>query len=433
MIYKFLRLSYYNCIGNYKKNLSLIGGVFASSLIISLFFGYIFATKLEIENEYKYKNLYGDFIIENPNFFEGQNEDNFEELYISSEQQNQIDKLLLDFSQKIHSKIKILIINTVIESTNEDQFSQIFAYDIQEAKKLKSEFWLWTATHGEMLENTKISNPITLGRSLAGKIGCAPTNPLENFKNYNGFIAQKRDFKCERNSIKLSSHTLDGQVNSINMNIAGLVSGGIRESDEILGFMNLNDGQQLLNTNKIAYYSIAIQPGHNVDQTIFEFNTFFKNQKLNLRAVSWKKHTYIGQFYNGTINFLNTLTTFIFVIMLILSFLCIFISLLSNAQNRSAEIMTFYQLGFKNSDVFRLYYTEYFILILISTCFSYLVHLLLHFFLKIIQFQYTAGILIEPSILKISTNVTPLIFYILIIAFLLVFMTKKVLLSKKIS
>lgn len=130
--------------------------------------------------------------------------------------------------------------------------------------------------------------------------------------------------------------------------------------------------------------------------------------------------------------FFNTLINFIFFIMIFLSCVCIFISFVSNIQSRRNEILTFKQIGFRNNHIYLTYFFEYIFLIFISTIFAYIVHLIIHYILKKLLIQYTAGILIEPSILKINTSPLPLtIYFILAMAFVIV-MIKRVL-SKVVS
>lgn len=433
MIYKILRLSLFNSIGNIKKNISLIGGVISSAIIISIFYGYISATKYEIENEYKYKNLYGDFLIQNPKYYEPSQEDDFKDIHISQEQQELVDNLLKKYSLDIESKIKFLNIHVLIESSQKNNFAQVMSYDISEAKKLKKNYWQWTATHGDILENSQVPQSITLGRSLGGLIGCIPKNPYQEFKGYDGFINQKREFRCqESNRIRLSSHTMNGQINTIDAEVVGLVSGGIKEADEILAFMNLIDGQKLMDTKSISYYTISVNNPKAKENIIKNLNDDFLKLNLNLHAYDWKNHEYIGQFYKGTMKFFNTLINFIFFIMIFLSCVCIFISFISNIQSRKNEILTFKQIGFRNNHIYLTYFFEYIFLIFISTFFAYIVHLIIHYILKKLLIQYTAGILIEPSILKINTSPLPLIIYFLLAMAFVIVMIKKVL-SKVVS
>lgn len=428
MIYKILRLSFYNSIGNIKKNISLIGGVISSAIIISIFYGYISATKEEIENEYKYKNLYGDFLIQNPKYFDPSQQDEIKDIHISAEEQKIVDELLNNYSSQVESKIKFLNAHVLIENSQGSNFAQVMAYDTTEALKLKSTKWQWTATHGDILENSKVSQPITLGRSLGGLVGCVPKNPYQEFKGYDGFINQKREFYCKQsNRIRLTSHTMNGQINTTENEVVGLVSGGIREADEILAFISLADGQKLMDTKSISYYTVSVNKDK--EKLIKKLNTDFSRLNLNLNAYDWKTHSYIGQFYIGTMNFFNTLINFIFFIMIFLSCICIFISFVNNIQSRRNEILTFKQIGFRSNHIYMTYFFEYFFLVFISTLAAYFIHLITYCVLKKLLLQYTAGVLIEPSILKINTSPFPLIIYFSLAMIFVLFMIRKTLLK----
>ena len=265
------RIAFRNVKVNLKPSMAALLSISAAFMTIVLFDGYIENVSLLYLNSYRYRQMYGDFIVQNPKMRLPEGKADPIGHALTSEQQALINAFLNSNSEKVTASVKNL---DMVGTISNGRVSTIFlmrGYQIQEALKIRKKDWAWNALYGSPLHIGEPGPKILLGQTLGHTLGCRPEKKQNVLTATGGFKEGYREFNCDSGDVLLSVTTSTGQMNSLEFKISGLTDGGYKDIDARYVMVPFEDAQTLANTDRVSYYTILLDDA--ADKTRFKIES----------------------------------------------------------------------------------------------------------------------------------------------------------------
>lgn len=395
------RIALRNTIKNWRHSLSALLSLSASFVSLVLFDGYIADVKTMYIDNYRNRQMLGDVLVENPGIHSKEGISEPWTYWVSGEDQNYVKKLLTEKTPQLENIVRTLNFTGIV--TNGQQ-SQIFlgrAYDLKDGERMRGQNWSWNVTQGVPLDHHENNNVMALGKGLALKLDCQWQENKSVLTFYGGYEAIERPFECYTKDLQLTTTTVDGQLNAVDLSAVALVDAGYKDVDDRYVQTGLQSAQQLLNTDKISFLAFSLKNTHGVERLIQNLNKQFKDDGKNLVAIQWQDHP-IGEMYRKTMDFLSIFRNFVIIVILVVSTLSVVNTMIKIVKERTREIGTMRSFGFFKSQIVQLFLMESVYLCLIGSVIGIIISLILTALLNISQITYKAGLLSEPVLFKIA-------------------------------
>lgn len=153
---------------------------------------------------------------------------------------------------------------------------------------------------------------------------------------FNSLDAQVGDY------LTLLASTQDGAINAVDIQIAGVISTGVKELDDRLLRVNLPLAQELLYTSDVTRLVVLLEETEITDKAVGDLQTAFSEQSLNLEIKSWWD---LAGYYHQVVGLFNGVFGFITVIVLVIVALSISNTMLMAVMERTREIGTIRAMG----------------------------------------------------------------------------------------
>ena len=143
-----LRIAFRNVRVNLKPSVAALLSISAAYMTILVFDGYIEGVSQLYSNSYRHRQMYGDFIIQNPKLRQKEGKADPHNFFLSTQQQALVDSFLKSQTQNIVASIKNL---EFIGSISNGRVSTIFvmrAFETEEGSKLRKTEWAWNPSIG---------------------------------------------------------------------------------------------------------------------------------------------------------------------------------------------------------------------------------------------------------------------------------------------
>lgn len=395
------RIAFRNTIKNWRHSLSALLSLSASFVSLVLFDGYISDVKTMYIDNYRNRQMLGDVLVENPGIHSKEGISEPWTYWVTGEDQDYIKKILTEKAPQLENIVRTLNFTGII--TNGQQ-SQIFlgrAYDLKEGEKMRGPNWSWNVTQGTPLDRHENTNVLALGKGLALKLNCEWKENKSVLTFYGGYEPVDKPFDCYTKDLQLTTTTVDGQLNAVDLTAVALVDAGYKDVDDRYIQAGLESAQQLLNTDKISFLAFSLTNSQGVSSAVNNLNMQFMADGKNLVAVQWQNHP-IGEMYRKTMDFLSIFRNFVIIVILVVSTLSVVNTMIKIVKERAREIGTMRSFGFFKSQIVQLFLMESIYLCLIGSVIGIVISLLLTFLLNASQITYKAGLLSEAVLFKIS-------------------------------
>jgi len=396
----FWKIAFRNVKKNWRHSLSALLSLSASFISLVLFDGYIADLKLMYEDSFLHAQMLGHLIVEKPSLRQKEGLAEPEKHALFPEQQELLEAFIQKHPDLIKTRVRFLDFKGMISNGNQSTILLGRGADVAEGVKVRGENWAWNATFGVPLYVSKEASPVLIGQGLSRKLGCH-YNRDKNFNTFNGgYEKVERPFECPTRELQMSLMTGDGQLNAIDVTAVGLFDVGYKDVDDRYAFVPLETAQTLMNTKNVSMYSLELTSGEKVPEVIELFNKEIGSKFPEIGIVTWKQHP-MGESYYKTMNLLSIFRNFVIIVIFVISTLSVANTLIKIIKERSREIGTLRSLGFKTSEVLRMFLYETFLLSSFGALIGIITTVVLTFALNAVGIRYKAGMLSEPVLFQI--------------------------------
>lgn len=395
-----IKIALRNTIKNWRHSISALLSLSASFVSLVLFDGYMDDVKAMYIDNFTHRQMLGDIIIEHKDQYSKEGISSPWEFWISKEDQIYI-KQKVD-AEPIKAEIVIRNLNFQGMITNGIQ-SQILlgrGYDPVEGEKMRGKNWSWNVTYGTPLDRQQSAYTGALGQGLAKKLACTWTKDPKALTFYGGYAEIDKPFDCMTKDLQISSTTVDGQLNAIDINAVALMDAGYKDVDDRYIQTSLEAAQTLMNTDKVSFISVSTG-GRSVEETVTYLNTEVFKDKNYLQAQRWQDHR-LGEMYTKTMDFLSIFRNFVVVVIVLVSTLSVLNTMVKIVKERTREIGTMRSIGFLPQQVVKMFFLESVFLSLMGTAVGAVTALILTVTFNSVKILYKAGLLSEPVAFRIA-------------------------------
>lgn len=389
-----------NTLKNWRHSISALLSLSASFVSLVLFDGYMDDVKAMYIDNFSHRQMLGDIIIENKDQYSKEGISSPWMFWISKEDQDYIKEKAS--AEPIKAEIIIRNMNFQGMITNGIQ-SQILlgrGYDLAEGEKMRGKNWSWNVTYGTPLDRQESVFTGALGQGLAKKLACTWVKDPNAMTFYGGYEEVDKPFDCVTKDLQISSTTVDGQLNAVDITAAALMDAGYKDVDDRYIQTSLEAAQTLMNTDKVSFISLST-PGKSVDQVVDYLNTTVFKDKKYLEAQKWQNHR-LGEMYTKTMDFLSIFRNFVVVVIVLVSTLSVLNTMVKLVKERTREIGTMRSIGFLPQEVVKMFFLESVFLSLMGTAIGAVIALGLTFIFNSVKIMYKAGLLSEPVAFRIA-------------------------------
>lgn len=395
-----IRIALRNVRVNLKPSLAALLSISAAYMTILIFDGYIESVSRLYLNSYRHRQMYGDFIIQNPKIKQKEGKADPIAYSFTPSQQEVIDSYLKSRSQDIVASVKNL---EFVGMVSNGRVSTIFisrAAQQEEGLKLRRKDWAWNALYGVPLHMGEPGNKILLGQTLGRTLGCRPKEKQNILTPSGGFKEGFREFNCDTDDLLLSVTTSTGQINSLDFKVSGLTDAGYRDVDARFIMTDFKDAQTLVNTDRVGYYTLLLAEGVSPTDFMNDFISHVSTKDPAIKIQRWQDHP-VGDLYNKTMNLLGIFRNFVIIVLVAISGLSIATTFSKNVKERTREIGLLLSLGFYRRKILGIFLYESVILSLVGLTVGFVSGSLFSLILNSSHIYYKAGLLSEPVVFYI--------------------------------
>jgi putative ABC transport system permease protein len=399
----FSTIAFRNVIKNWRHSLAAIISLSAGFISLVLFQGYIIDVERMYNVGYRNRAMFGDLLVENPQLHTKEGRADPEKFYLDVTQQSKLQEFLNLHRSDIKSSVRFLPATGMITNGKSSFIFLAMGYDIDAGAEMRGEIWRWDALYGKPLHVAHDPQGVLLGKSLGFLLNCLPVDPKVQLVQNRGYMPEERPLHCERDSVQLTATTESGQVNAIDLNVMGLVDGGYKDIDEKRINLSIENVQTLLNTTKIKFMSILAADRLQVPALRVDLDQFIKTQHLPVRVVPWIDHP-VGDLFRQTMSLLNIFKTFIVIVIMTISGLSVFNTMVKIVKERTREIGALRSLGYTGQQVGYIFTFESLYLSFLGVSIGIVFSVLFTLWMNRSGIVYRAGILSDPVLFQIAID-----------------------------
>ena len=396
---KITKLAWRNVLRNWRHSLATLLAIAFGFTAVSLFDGFIKEIKRKINDDVSVKFMMGNVVVQRAKADVYQFEDQWK--FSMTAQEQQFIENFLRKDPAFRYRNRRLQFTGMLSSDTSTPYFLGYSYDIDEGTKIRGENWSWNAMAGMPLHLSKEPVPIQVGQGLGKLIGCEPSSTRNYFLSQGNYVAEKRPFSCENKKVNLTVTTESAQTNSVDMTVVGIVDGGLRELDQHLINLPLEEAQRLLDTDKINSMSVKLASDDDTEPFIQRMRAAIASSDFtNLEVIPWQKHS-IGVFFEGADQILSIFRNMFMVIIVIIGVLSVSNTMKKSVNERIREIGTLRSIGFFRRHLVSMFSMEALFLSVIACALGLAMTIGLSELIGAMGFTYRAGITAVPVDLKI--------------------------------
>ncbi len=395
-----LKIALRNTLKNWRHSVSALLSLSASFVSLVLFDGYMDDIKAMYIDNFSRRQMLGDIVIENKDQYSKEGISSPWVYWISKEDQDFIKEKVSAGPAKADIIVRNIYFQGMITNGIQSQILLGRGYDLAEGEKMRGKNWSWNVTYGTPLDRQDNAFVAALGQGLAKKLGCTWTKDPNAMTFYGGYAEVDKPFDCATKDLQISTTTVDGQLNAVDVTAASLMDAGYKDVDDRFIQTSLDVAQMLMNTDKVSYISLSTS-GKNVDKAVQYLNTEIFKDKKYLAATRWENHR-LGEMFSKTMDFLSIFRNFVVVVIVLVSTLSVLNTMVKLVKERTREIGTMRSIGFLPQEVVKMFFLESVFLSLMGTAIGAVIALGLTFIFNSVKIMYKAGLLSEPVAFRIA-------------------------------
>lgn len=393
-----LKMGLRNILSHWRHSAGSVLSVGIGFAALTLFNGYISVVEQLYEDNYRYRSMFGDMLIEKTK--NGKPMD-FEESRITPVEQKLLNDFFVD-SQMVDAYVPILVVSGMANNGKSSSIYWGFAYDVQKGLDMRKPSWPWNVRAGRPLDQLP-EDHVLLGNQIAETLGCVSLSKERILTQRGGYDPVERPLRCERDKIQLNVTTAAGQVNAMNAKVGALGGVGLRGIDSWYMMMDLNRAHRLYDTQDISHIRLRLRNPERFDDFVARFNATVKQKGLELRAIDWRDHI-LARVYKRTMSLFLTFRNLVSVVILTISGMSVLNAMVKSVNERRREIGTLRSLGFYRKDIRSIFTTEGLLIGLVGSGFGALFTFVASLLINEFQFIYYAGFLTDPVPFLIGLN-----------------------------
>lgn len=387
---------------HWKQSFAAFLSIGTAFLCFVLFQGYILDVAELYADGYRNRSMYGDAIIQNRLATSTESQKNEFEFELTAQDQLQIQSVLDKHASEIFAQVRFLTFQGLIATGTATKIFVASAHDVEPGTKMR-ENWKYNVLVGDAFFQTKIENPVHLGKTLGFQLGCEPDSDNYQTLPQGGYPPETRPFHCRRSDLQLSVTTQLGQLNAIDATVVGLVDAGYKDVDSRFIAVPLPLAQKLLATDHLSYETVKLNPGIDAKKWIQTLAQELTAADPKIAILDWKDHP-AGDLYRQTMSLLNIFRTFVTIVVALISILSVTNTMVKIIKERTREIGTLLSLGFQRHQVLRIFLYEAGFIGISSCLAGALVTLVASWLLNHANVTYKAGLLSEPAPFRVQID-----------------------------
>lgn len=396
----YFKVAFRNLSRHSRQSLAAILSIAAGFVALVIFEGYIEESRRMMYVETRERMMFGDVNIENRGLNTPAGRTEPWRFQVTQADQA-IVEAALESDPEVTFWSKALNFDGLLSNGRVSALFLGLGYDIQRGPQMRGRDWFWNVLYGVPLEKAHDTS-VLLGRTLGQKIGCVPNPPQQISRTLKGYPPIERPFKCESSQIQFTSSTASGQVTALDLEVVGLLDGGMRELDARWVVMPLEQAQSLANTRDVTYYSVALKDPSRARAFAARLQQAFNDRGLQLEALSWMDHRRVGELYRKVTSLLDVFRNFVIIVILCIATLSVLNTLIKIVKERTREIGTWRSLGYTRAHLVRFYVAEAFLLGVVGCSLGVAASIVITVGVNASDILYDGGLFAEPVPLLIA-------------------------------
>lgn len=395
-----IKIAFRNTLKNWRHSISALLSLSASFVSLVLFDGYIDDVKAMYIDNFQHRQMLGDIIIEHKDQYSKEGVTNPWDFWITKEDQDYIFQKVKDEPVGAPHVVRNLNFQGMITNGVQSQILLGRGYDLVDGEKVRGKNWSWNVTYGTPLDRQETPFVGALGQGLARKLACTWVKDPNTLTFYGGYAEVDKPFDCLTKDLQISTTTVDGQLNAIDLAAVALMDAGYKDVDDRYIQTSLEAAQALMNTDKVSFITLEV-PGKSVYQVVDYINTVILKDKPYLQAQRWQDHR-LGEMYTKTMDFLSIFRNFVVIVIVIVSTLSVLNTMVKLVKERTREIGTMRSIGFLPQQVVKMFFLESLFLSIMGTGVGAIMAAILTVGFNSVKILYKGGILSEPVAFRIA-------------------------------
>ena len=394
----FLNIAIRNILRNWRHSFATFLSMIFGFVAVSLFDGFLKEINFKNTDGFTRRGMLGDVIIQKKDATLYLEED-FWRYTLSKFDQEKLE-IEIQKSGLVQNHVKFLQISGMMNTGEHSAIFVGFGYDVLEGATARGNGWEWNTVAGIPLQMGP-KDSLLIGTDLGKKLACTQ-QPNENFMQLDGhYKPEIRPYNCENTAFILSSTTARGQINTINLNVIGLIDGGLREYNKVATHIPLPMAQKLLDTTDISMMTVQLKDPS--DALVFS-DMLKKNldqQGVFVEAAPWKRHK-MSAFVRNVEDLLKVFRNLFMSIIVLIVAMSVSTTMAKSVNERIRELGTLRSFGFTKTQLKLMISIEGFLIAIISCLLGLIVTIVLGFLITKLGIEYRAGILSMPVVLRVK-------------------------------
>ncbi len=340
----FFKVAYRNLRRHSRQSLAALLSVAVGFISLVMFEGYLEQARRLILAESRERMMFGDIVIENARTWEVDGRAEPWTARLGEAERAAIEAYLGD-DPGVDAWTRTLRVAGVASNGRIQTAFISLGLDTSRTTAIRGKNWYWNTAYGVPLEQGG-ADGVLLGLALARRLGCRPDPPQTVRRTLEGYPPVERPLSCQSVSVQFASATPSGQVSAVDLEVVGLIDGGLKELDSRLVMMPLAQAQSLANTPDVSYYSVTLKDQGRSREFAARMRADLTGRGFDLTVLDWRDHPMMGDLYHKVTSLLDIFRNFVIVIVLCIATLSVLNTLIKIIRERTREIGSWRSLGY---------------------------------------------------------------------------------------
>lgn len=396
-----LRIALRSVRKNWRHSAGAMLAVAVGFAAITLFDGYLSDFEHRLRVVVAQRFMMGTLVIEATGASAAMSRKREAMAYLHGREQAFLDEHLRAHGAEVAIRVRSLFVVGVASNGSASTPFVGWGYDPVEGAALRGPF-AWDALSGRPLQRTR-GDAVLLARGLGALLECAPTTREAPYGPDGRPIEAERPFACRRPRVQLIGGTASGQVNAVEAAVAGLVDGGRKEMDVLMVTMPLALAQRFRNARDVSQYNVLLRDPATAARFARELSAAAAARGLAVDVMPWESG-YFGEQFRQGMGIVRTLRSFMAVVVVAISAMAVFSTMVKVVSERTREIGTLRSLGFLRGQVTALFALEAATLSAAACAAGLLVTLAVTALVNRAGVTYTGGVMATPIPLGVASD-----------------------------
>jgi putative ABC transport system permease protein len=387
---------------NWRHSLGTLLAIAVGFVAIGLFEGYLADLTRAQADALSKQGMFGDLLIERTGASSSAGREDPWAFHLGPDEQRFIDAYLAAHAREVRVRARGLEVSGLASTGKVGALFLGWGFDVAEGATLREQF-AWNALAGRPLQ---LAGPqaVLLAQGLGRTLDCAAPVDAKTTGPDGRLLAEARPFKCRRGRAQLTATTASGQLNVVELEVAGLYSAGLQELDARLAQLPLAQAQRLLDTTDVSRVVVGLAPGVDAASFAQALSGAAAAQGLAVTATRWQDHE-VGELYRRSLDLVGVFRSFVVLVVVSIAAMSVLMTMMKAVSERTREIGTLRSLGFLRRHVVALFVLEAGLLAGLASVAGACATLVLTVAVNHLGLTYKAGIL--ANAIPLAVRVVP--------------------------